>query len=331
MTPTPSRVHLIGSLGAHLELLERVASYLEADCWQITWVTSPGAKADALSEAGETVRLVQRLDRQSVDIRKVLGIARVAFRERPEVVITSGAGLAVPFCLAARALGARIVYVELMARVVSASATGRALSPFCDAVLVQWPEMAKVYKKAEICRPLLLDGVRQVGDSEGVGTFVTLGSHDQAFTRLLHSANAAAAAGILPAPVTVQVGQTPPLPNAVVEQLAYVSPTDFQQRVASARLVVSHGGDGAMSTALRAGKRPLVMPRRAGLGEHVDDHQAELVEKFKSLGLIEVVEGDITSAGVRATYERATVPEQLKAFPSVGDTVVRAVHDIQSR
>jgi UDP-N-acetylglucosamine transferase subunit ALG13 len=319
---------MIGSLGAHLELLERVADSL-IPRFDITWITSPGAKADSLVERGQTVRLVPRLDRRSLNARNAIEIAKLALRERPRLVITSGAGLAVPFCITARANGAKIVYVELTARVVTASATGRALRPFCDAFLVQWPELSDIYAGAEVCRPALLDGVVEVGSNVGTGTFVTLGSHDQPFHRLLAAVTGAAAEGVLPAPVAVQLGQTPPAIDSVLaEQIAYIPPAEFQRRMLSASVIVCHGGDGAMSAALRAGKRPIVMARRRKLGEHVDDHQTELVEKFRSLGLVEVVSDEITRSHIGAAHEHATMPRQVLDFPPLGEAMFRVTQSL---
>lgn len=59
-----------------------------------------------------------------------------------------------------------------------------------------------------------------------------------------------------------------------------VTPTDFRARVAAADLTLTHAGIGTIVTALTLGTPVLMMPRRAALGEHVNDHQLETVKHF---------------------------------------------------
>lgn len=70
--------------------------------------------------------------------------------EKPDMVITTGALLAFPFCLLAKIRGAKIVYIESFARVHSRSLTGRLVYPFADLFLVQWETMLRLYPKARL-------------------------------------------------------------------------------------------------------------------------------------------------------------------------------------
>ncbi len=63
-------------------------------------------------------------------------------------VVTTGAGVAVPFCYAGRLYGARVVYIESFARVTSPSLTGRLVHPVATAFFVQWPQMLTHFRKA---------------------------------------------------------------------------------------------------------------------------------------------------------------------------------------
>src|SRR6185295_3201632 len=66
-------------------------------------------------------------------------------RERPNVILTDGAEIAIPAVLIGRALGCRIVFVEVWTRVNVPTLSGRMLYPFCDAFFVMWPELLKAY------------------------------------------------------------------------------------------------------------------------------------------------------------------------------------------
>jgi UDP-N-acetylglucosamine:LPS N-acetylglucosamine transferase len=70
----------------------------------------------------------------------------VLLKEKPELVMTTGAGVAVPFLVLAHLLGARTVFVESITRVNSLSLSARLVAPFAE-VYVQWPELQKHYPK----------------------------------------------------------------------------------------------------------------------------------------------------------------------------------------
>ena len=171
-----------------------------------TWHTTPSRKAEALRAEGEDVRLLAPWDKRNFGPGRILSGAVVASRLRPSVVITTGAGVAVPFCLTARSLGARTVFIETMARVESASTSGRLLSRLAEDVIVQWPELTSVYPGSVLCRPALLTGMRPLPAEAGRGTFVAVGTHAAPFDRLMRTVERAVAAGVLPKPVLVQSG-----------------------------------------------------------------------------------------------------------------------------
>lgn len=72
-----------------------------------------------------------------------------AFKERPDVVITTGAGVVVFFCVFAKMFGARLIFVESMAKIEKPTLTARMLYPFSDLFLVQWPQLQKYFPKAK--------------------------------------------------------------------------------------------------------------------------------------------------------------------------------------
>lgn len=68
----------------------------------------------------------------------------------------------------------------------------------------------------------------------------------------------------------------------------FIDSTEFRQRVESASLVVAHAGMGSIITALELGKRIIVMPRLATMGEQRNDHQLATARKLSQQGRIEV-------------------------------------------
>jgi UDP-N-acetylglucosamine--N-acetylmuramyl-(pentapeptide) pyrophosphoryl-undecaprenol N-acetylglucosamine transferase len=315
-----AKVHLIASAGGHLDLLRSVAEVFE-DRPRL-WITASGARHASLQQEGEAVEVLPDLGR---DPRKMVDAAqagiRLALRERPRLVVTSGAGLTLPFCVTARALGARMIFLETMARVISPSKSGRVLSRLADAVLVQWPEMLSVYPAAQLCRPALLEDVGETRSPHPQGTFVAVGTHGQPFNRLLRMVDQAAAAGVLPRPVRAQVGVSTYRPTHFDVQ-AWVAPEEISDAVARAEIVVSHAGSGIISAALRSGKRPLVLPRKRRRGEHIDDHQEQLVAKLAELGLVVALDGAIGPAELEESW-RLPAPSPPAANGDGIDEVLR--------
>ena len=70
---------------------------------------------------------------------------RVLRKERPNLIISSGAAVAVPFFFIGKLMGAKAVYIEVFDRVDKPTLTGRLVRRVCDAFIVQWDEQLEVY------------------------------------------------------------------------------------------------------------------------------------------------------------------------------------------
>ncbi|MGD7653184.1 MAG: glycosyltransferase [Verrucomicrobiales bacterium] len=73
-----------------------------------------------------------------------------------------------------------------------------------------------------------------------------------------------------------------------IEFAEFLQPPDFMQRFVAADIIISHAGMGTILSALRYGKPILVMPKRAHLGEHRNEHQLATAEKMRELGNVNV-------------------------------------------
>ena len=132
-----------------------------------------------------------------------------------------------------------------------------------------------------------------------MSTFVSVGNLKKPFVRLLQAVSDNV--GILPGPVIVQHGHSP-FHDRNCTAVPFLKMEEFQQRVADAAVVILHGGAGSIITALQAGKKPIVMARRASLDEHVDEHQQELVRELSAAGRILVADDP---ASLREAVESA--------------------------
>jgi len=69
-------------------------------------------------------------------------------KEKPDVIISTGALAAYPFCLVGKIMGKKIIYIESFARVDNPSLTGKLVYKFADLFIVQWEELLNYYPKA---------------------------------------------------------------------------------------------------------------------------------------------------------------------------------------
>lgn len=89
--------------------------------------------------------------RNAINAIRNLGLAmRVLRQERPDVVISTGAAVAVPFFLAARMLRIKTVYIEVFGRIDLATVSGRLCYPLADLFLLQWPEQQQYYPRGQL-------------------------------------------------------------------------------------------------------------------------------------------------------------------------------------
>ena len=148
------KVLLVCSSGGHLTQLHRLKRWW-AD-HDRSWVTFNTADATSLL-AGERVAWAYHpTTRNAPNALRNLRLAwRVLRRDRPDVVVSDGAGVAVPFFVIAKALRIATVYVEVYDRIDSKTLTARLCSPFTDLFCVQWPEQLELYPKARLIGPLL--------------------------------------------------------------------------------------------------------------------------------------------------------------------------------
>jgi UDP-N-acetylglucosamine:LPS N-acetylglucosamine transferase len=148
--PERAQLLLVSSVGGHL--LQLVALRNAWSGFTRVWVTFDGADSRALladervvHAYGPTVRNVPNF------LRNLVLAAKVLRRVRPVAVVTTGAGVAVPFALVARLLGARVVYVETLARIDTPSLSYRLSRPFVSRTYVQWPELVRSHPAARFC------------------------------------------------------------------------------------------------------------------------------------------------------------------------------------
>ncbi len=141
------KVCLAGSSGGHLTHLYMLKPFWEDK--ERFWVTFNKDDANSLLE-GESVYHCYYPTNRS--IKALIINTRLAWRvlrkERPDVIISTGAAVAVPFFYLGKLFGAKLIYIEVFDRINTSTMTGKMVHPITDKFIVQWEEMKQVYPKA---------------------------------------------------------------------------------------------------------------------------------------------------------------------------------------
>lgn len=115
--------------------------------------------------------------------------------------------------------------------------------------------------------------------------FVTLGSQKFQFNRLLKELDRLIEEKKIDEEIFAQIGYSDYKPKHF-EYKEFVDRDEFKEIMDKCDIVIAHGGTGAIITAVKKDKKVIAVPRLAKYGEHVDDHQIQLVDEFKELTLI---------------------------------------------
>lgn len=128
--------------------MRRVATGWSAH--SIFWVTTADVVGRSLAATGH-VYLVGECNRKHPlrAVRVLLRCIRIMSRERPQVIISTGAAPGCICCLLAKLLGTKVVWVDSITNVERISLSGRMVRPLADLFLVQWPELAEKYRGVE--------------------------------------------------------------------------------------------------------------------------------------------------------------------------------------
>jgi len=124
--------------------------------------------------------------------------------------------------------------------------------------------------------------------------FVTVGIEKFPFDRLVRTMEEAVQNSQITQPVFAQIGHSTVKPS-LFSWREFVGFNEIAENIKNADVVVSHAGAGTTLLCLSLGKIPILMPRKASLGEHLDDHQMEFAQKMNTIGkaLIAYTEEDL--------------------------------------
>ena len=116
--------------------------------------------------------------------------------------------------------------------------------------------------------------------------FVTVGSQKFQFNRLLKEIDELIENKVINEEVFAQIGVSDYKPQNY-KYKEFVTQDEFNKYLDEARLIITHAGTGVIVNAIKKGKKVIGIPRLSKFGEHVDDHQIQLLNEFANMNLIE--------------------------------------------
>lgn len=153
--------------------------------------------------------------------------------------------------------------------------------------------------------------------------FVTLGTQDKTFERLLKAIDKSIEKGEIKEKVIVQAGNTK-YESKNMEILDLISPDKFQQLVDECDLLITHGGVGSILSAVKQGKKIIAAPRLKKYNEHVNDHQKQIIKEFAKDGYIIELE-DMDKLGEALQKAKKFKPKKFKSHTK---EMINLVEDI---
>ncbi|MGY1745196.1 glycosyltransferase [Blastococcus sp. SYSU D00695] len=306
-------VLLVCSGGGHLKQMHELAPRLGLGDRPRLWVTFDGGLSRSLL-AGEEVLYARHAvprDARNILLNALHGLR--ALRGRPiELAVSTGASPAVSYLTQTALRGVPTHYIESATRVAGPSLTGR--------IMRRVPRVHTYTQYESWARDgwryggSVFDAYRAEGDDRpraavrrvvvSLGTAETLGFRRlvEALVPLLHGCE-----------VLWQTGATD-VSGLPVDGRDKVPYAELSTAIAEADVVVSHAGTGAALTAFEHGKVPVLVPRRASHGEHVDDHQLQTAAELSRRGLAVSREVDDLDAAALETAA-AGVVHRLSELP----------------
>lgn len=139
------RICLAASAGGHLTQLLKLS-----ECWEnreVFYVSTLKLVTQKLQKLGRFYITGECNRKHPVRALRVLkNCIKIILKEKPDVIISTGAAPPCILCIAGKLFGAKIVWIDSIANVERLSLSGRIIRPFADLILTEWPEVAEKYE-----------------------------------------------------------------------------------------------------------------------------------------------------------------------------------------
>ncbi len=143
------KICMVGSSGGHLTHLMQLKEWWDNE--ERFWVTFEKEDSKSILKDEKKYWCHFPTNRNIKNLIKNTFLAiRILIREKPNLILSTGAAPAIPFFYIGKLFGAKLVYIEVYDRIEKPTLTGKIVYPICDLFILQWEEQKKFYPKGEM-------------------------------------------------------------------------------------------------------------------------------------------------------------------------------------
>ena len=282
------KIALVCTKGGHFEQMTNLSDFYSR--YNYFWLTNKNKQTESQLKK-ERVYFIDlaHFKKPWTYLLQVAPVLNVFKKEKPTHILSTGSGRTalIPFLLS-RILRIKFIYIDTFSRVHGHSKFGTFLLKTRNRIFTQWEDphnnnaiyIGPIFKQQENCS--------KCNDSEYV--FVTVGTRDEPFTRLIKGVEDLVKKGIIKEKVIVQAGHTK-YSSDLVEVFDFCMPDKIDTLIQNAKYVITQESAGIGTQCLRYSTRIIVMPRDYRYGElpTKSDMKEDLQDKLEEMGYAKVV------------------------------------------
>lgn len=141
------KLMLVCTSGGHFATMRSLENFWSQH--ERVWVTDAQKDTASLTDSEKVHWLSYQAPRDlTAIVRNLPSAFKIVSQEQPDLIVSTGASIAVNFALAAKVMGKKFMFIESLSRPHKLSMTGKLVYPICDELYVQWPGVSERYKKA---------------------------------------------------------------------------------------------------------------------------------------------------------------------------------------
>ena len=268
------------SIGGHFtEMLELKDVY---EKYEHFFVTNPGKQTISILKNKKKYFMPERKGKKMNFLKQFFLSLKILLIEKPDVIITTGSGDMFWICVLAKLFRKRVIYIESFARVTSPSKFGKVAYKFADLFIYQWRNLKRFYPHGIYGGIIfnVLDVNKEGNCDTTYSYFITVGTFQNDFSRLLSKVDELIERGVINGRVFAQIGHSKYIPKNY-EYTDFLDVNEFENTIKKSKTIITHGGVGTIMTALKHGKKVIVVPRYKKFGEIADDHQLDITQELE--------------------------------------------------
>jgi len=281
-------IALVCTRGGHFDQMTNLSDFYSR--YNHFWITNKNKQTESELRRERTYFIeMGHFKKPWTYLNQLTPVLKIFAREKPTHMVSTGSGRTafIPFLLS-RILKVKIIYIDTFSRVHGRSKFGTFLVKTRSKVYTQWQDGKE--KNAIYIGPVFKQRENNRRGDKGDYIFVTVGTRDEPFTRLISGVEELITKGIIKEKVLVQAGHTK-YRSKYSEVFDFCSPEKVDEIIRNARYVITQESAGIGTQCLKHRTRFIVMPREYQYGElpTKSDMKEDLHYKLEELGYTKVV------------------------------------------